>query len=219
MAQIYAQYCPVAHALELVGDRWSLLIIRDLLQKPQRFTDLLHYSSNITPKWLTARLRQLEQAGIIEREKHENRREVWYKLTPAGQDLNPVVEALSDWGLRYAMCPPRPGEVVLPDRVMSTLAASMNKRGWKIPKPANWLFDFLPSGPYTVSFSGECWSIKEGSGKNPEVVLTTSPEAWATFLALKREKRREYARNMQITGLPESVGEFWNTFGATGVKT
>ena len=85
MAQIYAQYCPVAHALELVGDRWSLLIIRDLLQKPQRFTDLLHYSSNITPKWLTARLRQLEQAGIIEREKHENRREVWYKLTPAGQ--------------------------------------------------------------------------------------------------------------------------------------
>jgi len=76
MAQIYAQYCPVAHALELVGDRWSLLIIRDLLQKPQRFTDLLHYSSNITPKWLTARLRQLEQAGIIEREKHENRREV-----------------------------------------------------------------------------------------------------------------------------------------------
>jgi DNA-binding Lrp family transcriptional regulator len=180
---------------------------------------LLHYSSNITPKWLTARLRQLEEAGIIEREKHENRREVWYKLTPAGQDLNPVVEALSDWGLRYAMCPPRPGEVVLPDRVMSTLAASMNKRGWKIPKPANWLFDFLPGGPYTVSFSGECWSTKEGSGKNPEVVLTTSPEAWATFLALKREKRREYARNMQITGLPESVGEFWNTFGATGVKT
>ena len=218
MAQTYAQYCPVAHALELVGDRWSLLIIRDLLQKPQRFTDLLHYSSNITPKWLTARLRQLEEAGIIEREKHENRREVWYKLTPAGQDLNPVVEALWDWGLRYAMNPPRPRETVLPDRVMTTMAASLNKRGRKLTKPANWLFDFLPGGPYTVSFDGDCWSAKEGRGKNPDVVLATSPEAWATFLALKREERRDYARTMKITGSPESVGEFWNTFGTVGGK-
>ncbi|MGB8262258.1 MAG: hypothetical protein WCF70_00005, partial [Dehalococcoidales bacterium] len=72
--------------------------------------------------------------------------------------------------------------------------------------------------PYTVSFNGEGWSAKEGSRKNPDVVLATSPEAWATFLALKREKRREYARTMQVTGSPESVGEFWNTFGLAGGK-
>jgi len=99
----------------------------------------------ISPLSAYARLRQLEQAGIIEREKHENRREVWYKLTPAGQDLNPVVEALSDWGLQYAMCSPRPGEVVLPDRVMTTLAASLNKRGWKNTKTGNLVIRF-PAG-------------------------------------------------------------------------
>jgi hypothetical protein len=101
---------------------------------------------------------------------------------------------------------------------MTTLAASLNKRGSKLPKPANWLFDFLPGGPCTFSFNGEGWSAKEGKGKKPDVTLASSPEAWATFLALKREKRREYARNMQITGSPESIGDFWNTFGAASGK-
>ena len=129
MPRTYGHYCPVARALEVVGDRWSLLIIRDLLRKPQRFTDLLHYSSNITPKWLTLRLRKLEKAGVIEREKQQDRREVWYKLTPAGQELRPVVEALWAWGLRYAIRPPLPGEVVHPELAVATLTASLNERG------------------------------------------------------------------------------------------
>ena len=79
MAQIYGYFCPVAHALGVVGDKWSLLIVRDLLPKPQRFTDLLSYLSNITPKWLMLRLRELEEAGVVEREQRQDRREVWYK--------------------------------------------------------------------------------------------------------------------------------------------
>ena len=213
MPRTYGHYCPVAHALEMVGDRWSLLIIRDLLRQPQRFTDLLRYSSNITPKWLTARLRKMEEAGVVEREKQQNRREVWYKLTPAGQDLRPVVEELGAWGLRYATRPPLPGEVVRPELAVATLAASLNKHGRKLSQPATWLLHFTPGGPYTFSFVGDRWSAREGEEENPDVTVTTSPEVWATFLAVKRDERRKYARAMQIDGTPEHVKEFLHTLG------
>jgi DNA-binding HxlR family transcriptional regulator len=216
MAQIYAHYCPVAHALEVVGDRWSLLIIRDLLEKPQRFTDLLHSCNNVTPKWLTIRLRELEEARIIERERQSDRREVWYRLTPSGQDLRPIVESLWDWGLQYAMSPPRPGEVVRPDRVMNTLAALLNKRGKNLRGPMDWLFKFTQDGSYVVSFDGIKWSTKKGDIENPDVTIGTSPEAWATFLAVKREERAQYAQIMQVAGSQESLGEFRQTFGVTG---
>jgi DNA-binding HxlR family transcriptional regulator len=218
MTPIYGHYCPIAHALEVVGDRWSLLIVRDLLRKPQRFTDLLRYSSNITPKWLTIRLRKLEQARIIEREKQKDRREVWYKLTSAGQDLRPIVEALWNWGLQYAMWPPRPGEIVRPDWAMSTLTASLNRHSRKLSQPTNWLLNFTTGGPYTMSFDGAHWSTREGEVENPDVTVLISPEAWATFLAVKRDERRRYAQTMQIAGAPERVEEFLHTLGVRDEK-
>jgi len=213
MARTYGDYCPVAHALEVVGDRWSLLIIRDLLRQPQRFTDLLRYSSNITAKWLMLRLRKLEEAGVVEREKRQDRREVWYKLTPAGYGLRPVVEALWAWGLRYAMRPPLPGEVVRPELAMSTLTASLNKRGRKLSQPATWLLHFTPGGPYSLSYDGNRWSSREGEEENSDVTVTISPELWATFLAVKRSERNRLAQTMQIDGAPERVKEFLHTLG------
>jgi DNA-binding HxlR family transcriptional regulator len=203
----------VAHALEVVGDRWSLLIIRDLLRQPQRFSDLLRYSSNITAKWLMLRLRRLEKDGVVEREKRRDRREVWYKLTPAGYDLRPVVEALWAWGLRYAMGPPRPGEVVRPESAVGTLTASLNKRGRKLSQPATWLLHFTPGGYYSLSYDGDHWSAREGKGENPDVTVTTSPESWATFLTVKRSERNRLAQTLQIDGVPERVKEFLHTLG------
>jgi DNA-binding HxlR family transcriptional regulator len=213
MARVYGYYCPVAHALGVVGDRWSLLIVRDLLSEPKRFTDLLGYLGNITPKWLMLRLRELEEAGVVEREKGQDRREVWYKLTPAGQELRPVVETLRSWGLRYAMRPPLPGEVVHPEPAIRTLTASLNNRGTKLSKPEDWLFNFTPGGPYTLSFNGERWSTREGEEANPDVTVVVSPEAWVTFLTLKRDERREFAKTLQIDGAPARVQEFMRTLG------
>ena len=213
MARTYGYYCPVAHALEMVGDRWSLLIIRDLLSQPRRFTDLLSYLGNITPKWLMLRLRKLEEAGVVEREKKQDRREVWYKLTPAGYELRPVVEALWTWGLRYAIRPPLPGEVVRPESAVDTLTASLNKRGKKLSQPATWLLHFTPGGPHSLSFDGDHWSAREGEEENPDVAVTTSPEAWATFLAVKRSERNRLAQTMQLDGTPDRVKEFLHTLG------
>ena len=81
----YNHFCPVARSLEVIGEKWSLLIVRDLLRGPQRFTDLLRGLNNITPKWLTLRLRELESAGIVERDQEPGRKEVRYRLTEKGQ--------------------------------------------------------------------------------------------------------------------------------------
>jgi len=209
----YGHYCPVAHALEVVGDRWSLLIVRDLLNKPQRFSDLLRYSSSITPKWLMLRLRKLEEVGVIERKKHQDRREVWYKLTPAGDDLRPVIEALLTWGLRYAIRPPLPGEVVRPESAVDVLTALLNKRGRKLARLAIWVLHFTPGGYYSLFFDGDRWSSREDEMENSDVKVTTSPEAWATFLAVKRSERSKLARTMQIDGTPERIEEFLHMFG------
>jgi len=97
---------------------------------------------------------------------------------------------------------------------MNTLTASLNKRGRKVSKPTNWLLNFTPGGPYAVSFDGARWSAKDGDVGNPDVTVATSPEAWATFLALKRDERRRHAQTMNIAGSSERVEEFLRILGA-----
>jgi hypothetical protein len=96
---------------------------------------------------------------------------------------------------------------------MSTLTDSLNKRSRKLLQPATWLFNFTPGGPHTLSFNGEHWSAREGKEGTPDVEIITSPEAWATFLAVKREERSRLARTMQMAGAPERIEEFLYTLG------
>lgn len=213
MRRKYNHYCPVAFTLEIISSKWSLPIIRDLLRKPQRFSDLLRYSSNITPKWLTLTLRKLEEAGIVEREKQAGQREVWYRLTAAGSDLRPVLEAMKEWGMRHAMRPPLPGEVVHPDLAMGILASSLNMRARKLAKPSTWRICFSPGGPYILSFDGKRWSTRAGEGTDPHVTLTVSPEVWATFLAVKRADRGRLVPSLHLDGASEHVEEFLRIFG------
>lgn len=212
MTRKYNQYCPVAFSLEVIGGKWSLTIIRDLLTKPQRFSDLL-YSNSVTPKGLTMALRQLEEAGIVEREEHAGQREVWYRLTKAGKDLLPVVAAMKEWGLKHAMRPPLPGEVVRPDLAIDVLTDSLNRRGRKLYQPAVWLLSFTRGGNYILSFDGDHWSSQKGEEVNPDVKVIVSPETWATFLAVKRSERNRYLQSIQLIGKPEGVEEFLRTFG------
>src|ERR1700690_3507423 len=91
----YDHFCLVARALEQVRHRGSLLVIRDLLTGAKRFTDLMDRLGGITPKTLSQRLRELEDAGIVAADREPGGREVWYRLTPAGADLGPVLGALA----------------------------------------------------------------------------------------------------------------------------
>jgi DNA-binding HxlR family transcriptional regulator len=102
MPKRYAQSCPVAKTLELIGDRWTLLIVRDLLPGTRRFQDLLASLPGIAPNILSDRLKLMEEHGIVTRRfysEHPPRAE--YELTAKGKELGVIVGALATWGSRH----------------------------------------------------------------------------------------------------------------------
>ena len=103
MTKSYKQRCPVARTLDVIGERWTFLILRDLFVRgAQRFQDFQESLAGIAPNTLSARLKQLEKGGIIARRmysEHPPRPE--YFLTPKGKELGPVLKALRDWGTRH----------------------------------------------------------------------------------------------------------------------
>ena len=103
----YGQYCSVAKALDVVGDRWTLLVIRELLlQGPCRYTDLKNGLPGIATNLLASRLHELEAAGLVRREEAAPPvATTLFHLTKAGAELEPVLDALAAWGTRYMAQP------------------------------------------------------------------------------------------------------------------
>src|SRR5438132_8507698 len=102
----YQQFCPAARALDVVGERWSLLVVRDLLTGPKRYTDLQAGLPGIGPNVLADRLRSLEGAGLIaKRRLPPPAASTVYELTELGSGLRPVLTALFGWGLRLVGAP------------------------------------------------------------------------------------------------------------------
>ncbi len=99
MGAPYHQFCPVAKAMELLDERWTLLVVRELLGGSRHFNDLRRGVPRMSPTLLSRRLQQLTRAGLVER--RENDGQVDYLLTPAGQELRAVVEAIGAWGVRW----------------------------------------------------------------------------------------------------------------------
>ena len=95
----YGQFCPVAKAMELLDERWTLLVIRELLQGSRHFNDLRRGVPRMSPALLSSRLRTLQRAGVVDR--YEDGKRVSYLLTPAGEELRPIVESLGKWGIRW----------------------------------------------------------------------------------------------------------------------
>jgi DNA-binding HxlR family transcriptional regulator len=107
----YAQYCPVAKATEILGDRWTLLIVREMLRGASGFNELQRGLPGISRSVLTDRMRALERAEVIERRTGPKGRTLEYRLTPAGRDLQPVVQAIGEWGATWSFTEPRPDEL------------------------------------------------------------------------------------------------------------
>jgi DNA-binding HxlR family transcriptional regulator len=97
MSRSYGQYCGLARALDVVGDRWNLLIVRQLLLVPSRYRELLDGLPGVATNLLTDRLRDLETAGVVERRLAEEGNAVVYALTPWGAELREPIESLIRW--------------------------------------------------------------------------------------------------------------------------
>jgi len=118
-ARSYGQYCGVTTAVELIGERWALLIVRDLLVGARRYTDLKQGLPKIPTNILSTRLKELQEGGVVRRVPVMNCGLV-YELTPYGRELEPVVLALGRWGFQ-AMGDPDPEDVVTADSLTMAL--------------------------------------------------------------------------------------------------
>ena len=123
----YAQYCPIAKASEVLGDRWTLLIVREMLGGATGFNELQRGLPGISRSVLAERLRSLERAEIVERRTGPKGRTLGYRVTPAGRDLEPVVQALGEWGVTWSFTDPRPEELD-PDLLIVWMARHVDRR-------------------------------------------------------------------------------------------
>jgi DNA-binding HxlR family transcriptional regulator len=197
----YDHFCLVARALERVGDRWSLLVIRDLLTGAKRFTDLMDRLGGITPKTLSQRLRELEDAGIVTADREPGRREVWYRLTPAGADLGPVIDSLSWWGLRHAWRWPQAGEPLHAEHLLRAVIQAID-RATDDHERTRWHFR-LDGTDYVAESDGHHWSFTAKAPPAPaDVMITATTQALTALIFAGSDA------GIDIAGETEAVQQF-----------
>jgi DNA-binding HxlR family transcriptional regulator len=212
--RIYRHFCMAARALEVVGDRWSLLVVRDLLLGPRRFTDLARSLNEITPTRLTARLRQFEATGVVRREAPDGGREVWYRLTDSGFALGSLIDDLTLWGIEHVLEPPARDEHVHPEPAMIGTKVWLNRYGNGSPDGLTWVWRFPGEDPYTLQFSAGAWKLSRGEEITAAITTAATPEAWAVFLTTPREKRRLPANGITLEGKRSELKRFAKAFKA-----
>jgi DNA-binding HxlR family transcriptional regulator len=163
MARKYDQYCPMAHALDMVGDRWELLIVRELLQGPRRYTDLAEGLPGIGTNILAARLRDLETCGVVAKKTlPPPAASRVYELTDYGRELRPVMRELALWGAR-SLGPPSSDDEFFP--------------GWLVNPIDTILAPLAPPGRFEFRVGDEVASLVDGVTRSgpvddPDVVVT-----------------------------------------------
>ena len=174
----YDQYCPVAHALDLVGERWALLIVRELLHGPQRYTDLATKLPGCGTNILASRLKDLEAGGVIvKRRLPPPAASQVYELTAYGVALKPVIRELAVWGIRSLGPPNLQGEL-----------------------PSDWLEHALdtvfapvaPAGSFEFRVGDVVASIRDGEGRSgpieePDVIVEAADPSSFYFLFVERQ--------------------------------
>jgi DNA-binding HxlR family transcriptional regulator len=122
----YDQYCPIAHAVGMLGERWTLLVVRELLHGPKRYTDLAEGLPGIGTNVLAARLRDLESCGVVQKRKlPPPAASTVYELTEYGRGLDEAIYALARWGVR-SLGPPGPTDELYPEWGVNAFPALLN---------------------------------------------------------------------------------------------
>lgn len=197
----YGQYCSVAKALDVVGDRWTFLIVRELLLRGAcRYTDLRNGLPGIASNMLADRLRDLESSGVIRREDAPPPvATTLFHLTEAGLELEPVVQAIGWWGVRF-MAEPADGDefrghwftfpvsYFLRDRDPGAPLASIELRA--------------ASEPVVIEVSGGSVRTRLGKATAPDLVLAGDPRLILALLSGKRTPDEVAADGLEITGDP-----------------
>ena len=197
----YGQYCSVAKALDVIGDRWTLLIIRELLlQGPCRYTDLKSGLPGIATNLLSDRLRDLEQAGLIQREEAPPPvATALFRLTSAGAELEPVLTALGGWGLRY-MTQPGDGDEFRSHWFAFPVSLFLHDRD---PAGPPVTIELRTTGrPAVIEVSGGAVRTRAGRAPSPDLVLLGVPRVILGLLSARLTAAEALELGLEITGDP-----------------
>jgi DNA-binding HxlR family transcriptional regulator/putative sterol carrier protein len=213
MARPYIQYCPVAHSLDLVGERWALLIVRDLLKGPKRYSDLRVGLPGLGTNILAARLKELEEGGVVQQRKLPPPANVnVYELTEYGADLEDVIQALGRWGFR-SLGPP-PADCPMPE-------------GWLV-QGSRTMFDPDRAGDLVESYEIRCGdeiatiridkgTIESDPGGSSDVdaVIELDPGTLFALASGDMEPKDAIAHGLaRVQGDPKALGRFITVFDA-----
>ena len=185
IVKTYGQRCPLARGLDIVGERWTLLVVRELMLGPRRYTDLTDGLPGVGTNILAARLADLQQTGLVaKRELPPPTAVTVYELTEAGRALAPSITALSEWGERHGT-PITDSQVVRPQWILTSMAR----------RNADLLTNQtceLRVGRDVFELSGDAdrLSISAGAARAPDAVITLEPDVFYA-LATKRITPRQ----------------------------
>jgi DNA-binding HxlR family transcriptional regulator len=179
VARSYDQFCPLARSLDVIGERWTLLVIRELRLGPKRFTDLLNGLPGIGPTLLARRLKGMQAAGLVARTKLPPPAGVnVYELTEAGKELGPAMVELSRWGARY-MGTPMPSDQF---RLGWLLAAQQAMYDPEAIHGVRETYELrIADEVYSVRVDDGGLEIEQGPSSDPDLVVTTD---YKTLFAL-----------------------------------
>jgi DNA-binding HxlR family transcriptional regulator len=211
----YDQYCPVCHALELVGERWSLVIVRELLKGPKRYTDLIEGMPGVGTNILAARLRDLEAGGIVHKRKlPPPAASTVYELTEYGRELEEPLYALARWGAR-SLPPPAKGEDFDPDWGLNAFAALLD------PERARGLTETyvvrVADDVYTVQLEDSTVHVEIGATDDADLDFTTDRETFFGLASGELDPRIALGGGHVTieTGKPADLERFFSVFNFT----
>jgi DNA-binding HxlR family transcriptional regulator len=206
----YGDGCGIAHALDLVGERWALLIVRELLLGPKRFTDLRGGLPNASPNVLAQRLRELEQSGVVLRRRLPPPAGSWvYELTDWGAELGPVVRALGGWAVRSPTLPR--DAPVSTDSVVLALSTFFDRDaadGFSARYELR-----LGEQVFHATVAGHTFDCGRGPAADPDAIIEAAAETLGEVLWKGREladARR--AGDLRIEGDDRTVERFVGLF-------
>jgi DNA-binding HxlR family transcriptional regulator len=206
----YSQYCGIAKALDVLGERWTLLLVRDLLVGPRRYVDLLAGLPGITTNLLAKRLQRLEREGLVEKAHlpAPASSTVVYRLTQPGRELEPVLHALGAWGWRYMQKPEKD------DRLDVGWLLFSLKRRFRGAARAAAISLRVDDRVFHVQVTPETWNLEENRAAPFDAVLAGDSAALRallfgqkTFTALKARGALEVEGDAQaIVTVLRSIG-------------
>jgi DNA-binding HxlR family transcriptional regulator len=209
----YNQFCPAARALDLVGDRWTLLIVRELLLGPKRYTDLQEGLPGIGPTLLAARLRSLEDAALIGRRRlPAPAASNVYELTDLGRGLRPVLSELFRWGM-HALAAPRPGDAVRASWLLAAIEARAERQPVRARVDESYELR-IGDEVITVAVRRGTVDARQGPAEAPALIVETDPETFAA-LGMGRLSPQEAIREQRlaIDGDPNAARRCSELFG------